>query len=49
MEHSHQHQHNAHAEPKLFDLAKGATFWFTGLSGAGKSTLSNAIKAKLDV
>jgi adenylylsulfate kinase len=48
MEHSHQHQHNAHTEPKFFDLAKGATFWFTGLSGAGKSTLSNAIKAKLD-
>ena len=29
-------------------IAKGATFWFTGLSGAGKSTLSNALKAKLD-
>lgn len=31
-----------------FALAKGATFWFTGLSGAGKSTLSNALKDKLD-
>lgn len=31
-----------------YTLAKGATFWFTGLSGAGKSTLSNALKDKLD-
>lgn len=29
-------------------LAKGATFWFTGLSGAGKSTLSTALKSKID-
>jgi len=31
-----------------FSVAKGATYWFTGLSGAGKSTLSEALKAKID-
>ena len=46
MEHSHQ---NAQSSSSDFELAKGATFWFTGLSGAGKSTLSLAVKAKLDV
>jgi adenylyl-sulfate kinase len=29
-------------------VAKGATYWFTGLSGAGKSTLSGALKTKID-
>lgn len=45
MEHA---QHNFPLSSKEFELAKGATFWFTGLSGAGKSTLSQAVKHKLD-
>lgn len=45
VEHAHSHTNNT---PR-YTLAKGATFWFTGLSGAGKSTLSNAVKEKLDI
>lgn len=36
------------AQQSTHNVAKGATYWFTGLSGAGKSTLSGALKVKLD-
>lgn len=42
---SNPHTHHHH---QRYQLARGATFWLTGLSGAGKSTLSNAVKARLD-